>query len=52
MRAYLDEFTSENTWGDEGYLTTKGLIPMPPEERRHYKKVVKDLIPLSLDDLN
>jgi len=52
MRAYLDEFTSENTWGDEGYLTTKGLIPMPPEERRHYRKVAQDLIPLTLDDLN
>jgi phosphate transport system substrate-binding protein len=52
MRAYLAEFTSENTWGDEGYLTTKGLIPMPPKERRHYRKVVQDLIPLTLDDLN
>nr|WP_319394609.1 substrate-binding domain-containing protein [uncultured Desulfobacter sp.] len=52
MRAYLDEFTNENTWGDEGYLSTKGLIPMPPEERRYYRKVVKDLIPLTLDDLN
>lgn len=52
MRAYLDEFTNENTWGDEGYLTTKGLIPMSPEERRHYRNVVKDLIPLTLGDLN
>lgn len=52
MRAYLAEFTSENTWGDEGYLATKGLIPMPREERRHYRKIVEELIPLTLDDLN
>jgi len=52
MREYLAEFTSENTWGDEGYLTTKGLIPMPRQERRHYRKVVEELTPLTLDDLN
>lgn len=52
MRAYLAEFTSENTWGDEGYLTTKGLIPMPRAERRYYRKVVEELTVLTLDDLN
>ena len=52
MREYLAEFTSEMAWGDEGYLTTKGLIPMPLEERQHYRKVVEELIPLTLDDLN
>ncbi|EIM65160.1 substrate-binding domain-containing protein [Desulfobacter postgatei] len=52
MREYLAEFTSEMAWGDEGYLTTKGLIPMPLEERQHYRKVVQELIPLTLDDLN
>nr|WP_320193075.1 substrate-binding domain-containing protein [uncultured Desulfobacter sp.] len=52
MRSYLAEFTSENTWGDDGYLTAKGLIPMPMAERRHYRKVAEQLIPLTLDDLN
>ena len=52
MREYLAEFTSETAWGDEGYLTTKGLIPMPGEERRYYRKVVQELHPLTLDDLN
>jgi len=52
MRAYLAEFTSETAWGDEGYLTTKGLIPMPGEERQHYRKVVEELTPLTLEDLN
>ncbi len=52
MREYLAEFTSETAWGDEGYLTTKGLIPMPAEERLHYRKVVEELTPLTLEDLN
>lgn len=52
MREYLAEFTSENAWGDEGYLTTKGLIPMSMEEREHYRKVVEELTPLTLNDLN
>ncbi|MGM0654343.1 MAG: substrate-binding domain-containing protein [Thermodesulfobacteriota bacterium] len=52
MRGYLAEFTSEAAWGDDGYLTRKGLIPMPGEERRKYKKVVEELTPLTLDDLN
>ena len=33
MRSTCAEFTSEKAWGDEGYLTDKGLIPMPDEER-------------------
>jgi len=52
MREYLAEFTSEAAWGDEGYLTTKGLIPMPGEERQYYRNVVKELTPLTLEDLN
>ncbi len=52
MREYLAEFTSENAWGDEGYLTDKGLIPMPVKERQFYKKVVADLTPLTLQDLD
>lgn len=52
IREYLAEFTSEAAWGDVGYLTTKGLIPMPLEERQHYRKVIQALSPLTLDDLN
>jgi len=40
---YLAEFTSDKAWGDEGYLTDKGLIPMPAEERAKYKANVKAL---------
>ena len=52
MKEYLNEFTSEGAWGDEGYLTGKGLIPMPLKERQFYKKVVEKLTPLTLQDLD
>ncbi|OKY76761.1 MAG: phosphate ABC transporter substrate-binding protein [Desulfobulbaceae bacterium DB1] len=40
---YLAEFTSEKAWGDEGYLTDKGMIPMPEEERKSVAADVKEL---------
>jgi len=40
---YLAEFTADKAWGDEGYLTDKGLIPMPVEERAKYKTSVEAL---------
>ena len=36
MREFLDEFTSERAWGDAGYLSDRGLIPMPADERAKY----------------
>ncbi len=51
MREYLAEFTSEKAWGDEGYLTEKGLIPMPKEEREKYATVAEELISISCDKL-
>jgi phosphate transport system substrate-binding protein len=48
MKEYLAEFTSAKTWGDEGYLTDKGLIPMPKEERAQFKADAESLKPLSL----
>ena len=33
LRAFLAELTSERAWGDDGYLSYRGLIPMPIEER-------------------
>jgi phosphate transport system substrate-binding protein len=43
MLEYLAEFTNDKAWGDEGYLTDKGLIPMPKDERAKYKASVKAL---------
>ena len=40
---YLAEFTSEQAWGENGYLSDKGLIPMPDEERAQTAKNAKEL---------
>jgi phosphate transport system substrate-binding protein len=48
IEAYLEEFTSEKTWGDEGYLADKGLIPMPTQERKAFKSDVKAMKKLKL----
>lgn len=43
IREYLREFTSERAWGDEGYLTEKGMIPLPREERKATAAAVASL---------
>ena len=48
IEGYLAEFTSDRAWGDDGYLTDKGLIPMPEEERMQFAADVKNLAPLKL----
>jgi len=40
---YLAEFTSDKAWGETGYLSDRGLIPMPTAERRKYAGAVKTL---------
>ena len=37
MKEYVAEFTSEKTWGEEGYLADRGLIPMPNAERNKFR---------------
>ena len=48
IKEYLAEFTSEKAWGDEGYLTDKGLIPMPAAERKKFKADASALNNLSM----
>lgn len=48
MKEYLAEFTSEKAWGDEGYLTEKGMIPMPNAERNKFSSDAKGLARLEL----
>lgn len=48
LRGYLREFTSERAWGEEGYLSDRGLIPMPDAERKAVAVAVRDLTPLSM----
>ncbi len=51
IREFLREFTSEKAWGDDGYLTDRGLIPMPEAERQKFKEIADNLTPLSLSEL-
>ena len=37
MKEYLQEFTSEKAFGEDGYLSEKGLIPMPDSERKMFR---------------
>jgi len=37
IKEYLAEFTSEKAWGEDGYLTDKGLIPMSSDERADWR---------------
>ena len=47
-REYLVEFTSEKAWGEEGYLSDRGLIPMPAEERQRFADDAKNLTAMSM----
>jgi phosphate transport system substrate-binding protein len=49
IEEYLKEFTSEKAWGPEGYLSEKGLIPMPEAEREKYRQVVENLTPMPMN---
>jgi len=48
MKEYLQEFTSEKAWGPDGYLTEKGMIPMPDAERTKYRVDVEKLQGLTM----
>jgi phosphate transport system substrate-binding protein len=43
IKEYLAEFTSEKAWGKDGYLSEKGLIPLPDAERKQVADSVKAL---------
>ena len=47
---FLKEFTSERAWGPEGYLTDRGLIPMPEPERVEVRGSVRGLELLRLSE--
>jgi phosphate transport system substrate-binding protein len=48
VKEYLAEFTSEKAWGEDGYLSDRGLIPMPTQERSKYAEDVKNLTTMKL----
>ena len=48
MKEYMMEFTSEQAFGDDGYLVDKGLIPLSPEKRKEIREAVQQLKPLKM----
>jgi phosphate transport system substrate-binding protein len=49
IREYLEECTSEKTWGKEGYLIDHGLVPMSAEKRKKYRGIAQKLTPMPAD---
>jgi phosphate transport system substrate-binding protein len=47
MMGYLNEFTSERAWGEDGYLAEKGMIPLPIAERRAMAESTRSLTPMT-----
>ena len=45
---FMEEFTDEATFGEEGYLIDKGLIPMPTGERNKFRSNTANLAPLQM----
>jgi phosphate transport system substrate-binding protein len=41
IKEYVAEFTSDRAWGDEGYLSEIGLIPLPTAERAEVAKAAR-----------
>lgn len=47
IREYLKEFSSDNAMGEYGYLTEKGLIPMPAADLKKMRNDTRNLVTLS-----
>jgi phosphate transport system substrate-binding protein len=45
---FLAEFTNDKAWGEEGYLSDKGLIPMLDDERAEWAEKALGLAPLAM----
>ena len=48
MSEFIEEFVDEDTFGEEGYLVDKGLIPSPEEQREKYASNAKNAVNLKL----
>jgi phosphate transport system substrate-binding protein len=48
IKEFIAEFTSEKAFGEYGYLTEKGLIPLSEAERAEVRKEALALAPLKL----
>ncbi len=48
IKEYIEEFTADRTWGMEGYLVDKGMIPMSDEERNQFRTAAMNLTTVRL----
>lgn len=46
INEYIAEFTSDATWGSEGYLVERGMVPMPDMERIIFQSDAEALTPM------
>jgi phosphate transport system substrate-binding protein len=47
LEEFVAEFTDEETWGEDGYLADKGLIPLPDSERESVAASATSMVPMS-----
>ena len=47
IREFVEEFTSDGAYGEDGYLADKGLIPLPEEDREAVREQAVNLTPMS-----
>ena len=47
IQEFLSEFTEEDTWGEDGYLADKGMIPLGEDLRSDTATAVRELQTLS-----
>ncbi len=47
IEEYAAEFTKESTWGPDGYLAERGMIPLSDELRAKFAKNAKELVILT-----
>ncbi len=48
IKEFVQAFTTEKAWGDEGYLIDKGLIPLPADTRKEINASATSLAPLTM----
>src|SRR3546814_15732428 len=48
LKEFVAEYTRESTWGPQGYLVRRGLVPMDTAARQRYAKIAGSLAPLAL----
>ncbi len=48
IEAFLKEFTSAKAWGKNGYLSDKGLVPLPDAEREMVGKAAQTMAPMNM----